>query len=108
MRFTQRFFYCIILFQFSNVVGVTTNNKTPEQHFGIAAFISVPVLCICIVGGLIYYFHIRKSNKGTRVFYAGEESLCEPAHPNLGASTIKDMIELTTSGSGSGFASTYF
>ncbi|XP_077301885.1 TGF-beta receptor type-1-like isoform X2 [Arctopsyche grandis] len=82
--------------------GITTNNKNAEQSLRTAAFISVPVLCICVVGGLCYYFHTRRSHEVTRVYYPGEESLCEPSHPIMGASTIKDMIELTTSGSGSG------
>ncbi|GBP97544.1 hypothetical protein EVAR_103833_1 [Eumeta japonica] len=40
--------------------------------------------------------------RGARPLFAAEDSLCETRHPIIGTATIRDMIELTTSGSGSG------
>ncbi|KAG7313207.1 TGF-beta receptor type-1 [Plutella xylostella] len=40
--------------------------------------------------------------RGSRPLFSGEDSMCETRHPIMGTATIRDMIELTTSGSGSG------
>ncbi|CAH0745885.1 unnamed protein product [Diatraea saccharalis] len=40
--------------------------------------------------------------RGSRPLFPAEDSLCETRHPIMGTATIRDMIELTTSGSGSG------
>lgn len=55
-----------------------------------------------VIGFLWVYCRSQKLQKANIGFFPKEESLCEPNHPIMGASTIKDMIELTTSGSGSG------
>ncbi|XP_013179312.1 PREDICTED: TGF-beta receptor type-1 isoform X1 [Papilio xuthus] len=59
------------------------------------------VLGVC--AAISFWWAKRSSNvkeRGSRPLYPTEESLCETRHPIT--ATIRDMIELTTSGSGSG------
>lgn len=51
--------------------------------------------------GVYYVFRRRKRNSGARQILP-EDSLCGPNYPILKGHTIQDIIELTTSGSGSG------
>ncbi|KAL4717832.1 hypothetical protein ACJJTC_000981 [Scirpophaga incertulas] len=62
------------------------------------------VLAVCAAFSL--WWAKRRSSKemkrGSRPLYPAEESLCETRNHVVGSATIRDMIELTTSGSGSG------
>ncbi|XP_028169479.1 TGF-beta receptor type-1 isoform X2 [Ostrinia furnacalis] len=62
------------------------------------------VLGVC--AAISFWWAKRTRNvmkRGSRPLFQGEDSLCETRHhPLMGTATIRDMIELTTSGSGSG------
>ncbi|XP_059055071.1 TGF-beta receptor type-1 isoform X2 [Achroia grisella] len=62
-------------------------------------------LTVCVATSLWWAKRSRslmKGGRGSRPLFAAEDSLGEPRHPIMGTATIRDMIELTTSGSGSG------
>lgn len=46
--------------------------------------------------------HSPKKRVPSRTPYPADDSVCEARHPMMRTTTIRDMIELTTSGSGSG------
>lgn len=46
-----------------------------------------------------WYLQRRKGGSGMRQFIQNEDSVCDPI---LNGNTIQDIIEMTTSGSGSG------
>lgn len=46
--------------------------------------------------------HGPKKRVPSRTPYPADDSVCETRHPMMRTTTIRDMIELTTSGSGSG------
>ncbi|CAH0401800.1 unnamed protein product [Chilo suppressalis] len=66
--------------------------------------IGLMVLGVCVV--ISFWWAKRRSKmmmkRGSRPLFPAEDSLCETRHPIMGTATIRDMIELTTSGSGSG------
>lgn len=68
---------------------------------------TIEMVCIIIAGTVVfctiilltyYIFQRHKRNSDGRQ-YMQEDSVCDPI---LNANTIQDMIEMTTSGSGSG------
>ncbi|CAH2015852.1 unnamed protein product [Acanthoscelides obtectus] len=71
----------------------------------IAAFIAIPTLILCIVAGAVYFVHTsyHRRDAAHRHLRHGDDALEAPEHPllNKGVS-LKHMIEMTTSGSGSG------
>nr|CAH7724177.1 unnamed protein product [Callosobruchus chinensis] len=71
----------------------------------IAAFIAIPTLILCIVVGAVYFVHTsyHRRDAAHRHLRHGDDALEAPEHPllNKGVS-LKHMIEMTTSGSGSG------
>nr|CAI5856124.1 unnamed protein product [Callosobruchus analis] len=71
----------------------------------IAAFIAIPTLILCIVVGAAYFVHTsyHRRDAAHRHLRHGDDALEAPEHPllNKGVS-LKHMIEMTTSGSGSG------
>lgn len=66
------------------------------------------VLGLAVLGTLVgaSFWWVRRSQRltkrGSRTLFPHEDTMCETRHPILGTATIRDMIELTTSGSGSG------
>ncbi|XP_074033023.1 TGF-beta receptor type-1 babo isoform X2 [Leptinotarsa decemlineata] len=70
----------------------------------IAASIAVPTLIICLIIGAVYFYHTSTRRRGMHHHLRhADDSIEAPDHPilNKGVS-LKHMIELTTSGSGSG------
>ncbi|CAH1105359.1 unnamed protein product [Psylliodes chrysocephalus] len=70
----------------------------------IAASIVIPTLIICIIIGAAYFFHTSQQRRGMHHHLRHvDDSIEAPDHPilNKGVS-LKHMIEMTTSGSGSG------
>ncbi|XP_072397132.1 TGF-beta receptor type-1 isoform X2 [Diabrotica undecimpunctata] len=70
----------------------------------IAASIVIPTLIICIIIGTAYFFHTSHRRRGMHHHLRHvDDSIEAPDHPilNKGVS-LKHMIEMTTSGSGSG------
>ncbi|CAH2034939.1 unnamed protein product, partial [Iphiclides podalirius] len=79
----------------------------PESTTSATAWHVVPWIMGLMVLGVcaaISFWWAKRSSKikerGSRPLYPTEDSLCETRHPIT--ATIRDMIELTTSGSGSG------
>lgn len=69
--------------------------------FEMAAAIIVPILIGCIVV-LGLYFHYQSKRTTHHHLGLGEDSIEAPDHPILNGVSLKHMIEMTTSGSGSG------
>lgn len=66
----------------------------------IAAYIAVPTLIFCVIVVAIYcHWQNRRS---THHHLGLEDSIEAPDHPILNGVSLKHMIEMTTSGSGSG------
>ncbi|XP_054004675.1 TGF-beta receptor type-1 isoform X4 [Hylaeus anthracinus] len=64
----------------------------------MALTIAIPICAICVVVMIIYHIHMTKTRPGG---HFPDDSLEAPDRPILGGVTIKDMLEMTTSGSGS-------
>lgn len=56
------------------------------------------LFCMVILSSY-WYLQRRKRGAGARQFIQSEDSVCDPI---LNGNTIQDIIEMTTSGSGSG------
>lgn len=83
--------------------GLGVGGGSGSSSWNIAGLIAGPVLVVCVFVASWCLLQMWRDGKRARgVFLPGEDSLCEPQHPIMGAATIRDMIELTTSGSGSG------
>lgn len=66
----------------------------------IIFFIFGGTLLFCmIILSSYWYLQRRKGGSGMRQFIQNEDSVCDPI---LNGNTIQDIIEMTTSGSGSG------
>ncbi|XP_031348203.1 TGF-beta receptor type-1 isoform X2 [Photinus pyralis] len=76
--------------------SATTTMGTLE----IAAVIVVPTVIICAIALGFYYYWQRKCS--THHHLGLEDSIEAPDHPILNGVSLKHMIEMTTSGSGSG------
>ncbi|XP_015594965.1 TGF-beta receptor type-1 isoform X2 [Cephus cinctus] len=88
-------------------------SRSPNPHDGVspnddgvtwatwkmALSIAVPICIICMVVMIIYHIHMTR-RRTARHF--PDDSLEAPDRPILGGVTIRDMLEMTTSGSGSG------
>ena len=81
--------------------------EEPSSRFGanltsveVALAVALPIAIICFVVVVAYTLCGRRKrvHTGLRV----DESVDDPDHPILGVNSIRDMIEMTTSGSGSG------
>ncbi|XP_024940683.1 TGF-beta receptor type-1 isoform X6 [Cephus cinctus] len=87
-------------------------SRSPNPHDGVspnddgvtwatwkmALSIAVPICIICMVVMIIYHIHMTR-RRTARHF--PDDSLEAPDRPILGGVTIRDMLEMTTSGSGS-------
>lgn len=85
-----------------------TNYKfiSTEGEWGtveVAACIAGPIILLCIVTVAFFYFN-NYQNKRNMHHHVGlcEDSIEAPDHPILNGVSLKHMIEMTTSGSGSG------
>lgn len=66
----------------------------------IAAIFIVPTIILCVIAFGVY-LHIQKK-RSTHHHLGLEDSIEAPNQPILPGVTLKHMIEMTTSGSGSG------
>ncbi|XP_033329063.1 TGF-beta receptor type-1 babo isoform X1 [Megalopta genalis] len=64
----------------------------------MALSIAVPICAICVIVMIIYHIHMTKRRPPG---HFPDDSMEAPDRPILGAVTIRDMLEMTTSGSGS-------
>ncbi|XP_077258869.1 TGF-beta receptor type-1 babo isoform X4 [Temnothorax americanus] len=64
----------------------------------MALTIALPICAICVVVMAIYHVHMTKKRPAR---HFPDDSLEAPDRPILGGVTIRDMLEMTTSGSGS-------
>ncbi|KAK4876971.1 hypothetical protein RN001_009477 [Aquatica leii] len=67
---------------------------------GIAAVIIVPTIILCLIGFGFYCYWQKK--RSTHHHLGLEDTIEAPDHPILNGVSLKHMIEMTTSGSGSG------
>ncbi|XP_023290341.1 TGF-beta receptor type-1 isoform X2 [Orussus abietinus] len=65
----------------------------------MALTIALPICAICVVVMIVYHVHMTRRRP---VIHFPDDSLEAPDRPILGGVTIRDMLEMTTSGSGSG------
>lgn len=70
--------------------------------FEIAAVIVVPTLVVCLIGIMLYFCYQQNKRGMHHHLGPGEDSIEAPDHPILNGVSLKHMIEMTTSGSGSG------
>ncbi|XP_076227488.1 TGF-beta receptor type-1 babo isoform X4 [Nomia melanderi] len=64
----------------------------------MALTIAMPICAICVIVMVIYHIHMTKRRPPG---HFPDDSMEAPDRPILGAVTIRDMLEMTTSGSGS-------
>ncbi|XP_012281863.1 TGF-beta receptor type-1 isoform X5 [Orussus abietinus] len=64
----------------------------------MALTIALPICAICVVVMIVYHVHMTRRRP---VIHFPDDSLEAPDRPILGGVTIRDMLEMTTSGSGS-------
>nr|CAD7392747.1 unnamed protein product [Timema cristinae] len=67
----------------------------------LVVVVSVSIIALC--GILFFLLYIKKTHRGARPLQGcPEDSIEAPDRPILGGVSLRDMIEMTTSGSGSG------
>ncbi|XP_043669441.1 TGF-beta receptor type-1 isoform X6 [Vespula pensylvanica] len=64
----------------------------------MALTIALPICAICVIVMVIYHIHMSRRSPAR---HFPDDSLEAPDRPILGGVTIRDMLEMTTSGSGS-------
>ncbi|XP_016844617.1 TGF-beta receptor type-1 isoform X2 [Nasonia vitripennis] len=69
------------------------------ETWKMALTIALPICAICIAVMIVYNIHLTRRRPAGRHF--PDDSLEAPDRPILGGVTIRDMLEMTTSGSGS-------
>lgn len=97
--FKNFFLFFFFLEETGTIIG--GNLSTLE----IASVFAFSIISVFVMVLAVYYIYNKRRHhhKGLRV----EDSVDDPDHPILGANTIRDMIEMTTSGSGSGERNVY-
>ncbi|KAK2587062.1 hypothetical protein KPH14_011013 [Odynerus spinipes] len=84
----------------SDLEGVSLNGDDATWvTWKMALTIALPICAICVIVMVIYHIHMSR-RRPARHF--PDDSLEAPDRPILGGVTIRDMLEMTTSGSGSG------
>ncbi|XP_072930753.1 TGF-beta receptor type-1 [Epargyreus clarus] len=79
-----------------------TDTNQPATAWQVVPWImGLMVLGVCAAISFWWAKRVRKLPKRERPLFPNEDSVCETRNPML-TTTIRDMIELTTSGSGSG------
>uniref|UniRef100_U5EYZ8 Serine/threonine-protein kinase receptor n=1 Tax=Corethrella appendiculata TaxID=1370023 RepID=U5EYZ8_9DIPT len=86
-----------------NTVEMTQSPRAHEESFTItqwSVFVAISA-AIILFGGVLYFcYRHRQKNSGARQILP-EDSVCGPNYPILNGHSIQDIIEMTTSGSGS-------
>ncbi|XP_044270947.1 TGF-beta receptor type-1 isoform X1 [Tribolium madens] len=85
----------------ASMAGPKFSNFTTAE---IVLMSVIPTMLLCFVGVGIYYFYKTKHKRGGLHHHLrhGEDSIEAPDHPILKGVSLQHMIEMTTSGSGSG------
>ncbi|XP_076231694.1 TGF-beta receptor type-1 babo isoform X2 [Calliopsis andreniformis] len=65
----------------------------------MALMIALPICVFCVIFMVIYHIHVTRREHGG---HFPDDSIDAPDRPILDGVTIRDMLEMTTSGSGSG------
>lgn len=73
----------------------------------LALTIAGPIVIVCIFVMVVYSLWHQHRRRQHQLPYRSEDSIEAPDHPILGGVSLRDMIEMTTSGSGSGENSFY-
>lgn len=82
------------------IIKVLPNGgRTPWETWQTALAIALPICVFCIVVMAIYHVHMLRKRPAR---HFPDDSMEAPDRPILGGVTIRDMLEMTTSGSGSG------
>ncbi|XP_034936474.1 TGF-beta receptor type-1-like isoform X2 [Chelonus insularis] len=87
--------------------GVYRFDRVTSAADGMAAWatwkmaltIALPICGICVIILIIYHIHVSRQRPAR---HFPDDSMEAPDRPILGGVTIRDMLEMTTSGSGSG------
>ncbi|XP_043478466.1 TGF-beta receptor type-1 isoform X1 [Leptopilina heterotoma] len=72
--------------------------RTPWETWQTALAIALPICALCLVVMAIYHVHMLRKRPAR---HFPDDSMEAPDRPILGGVTIRDMLEMTTSGSGS-------
>lgn len=87
------------LLKFNGVIASASGRATWET-WKMALTIALPICAVCVTVMIVYNIHMTRKRPAGRHF--PDDSLEAPDRPILGGVTIRDMLEMTTSGSGSG------
>lgn len=70
----------------------------------VAAAIIIPTLVFCVFAVIAYFYYTSHRKRGGVHHHLrhGDDSIEAPDHPILKGVSLQHMIEMTTSGSGSG------
>ncbi|XP_046998746.1 TGF-beta receptor type-1 isoform X3 [Schistocerca americana] len=68
----------------------------------LAIVIAGPIVIFCFLSVMAYCFWNHQKRRLHQLRYHPDDSIEAPDHPILGGVSLRDMIEMTTSGSGSG------
>ncbi|XP_046998744.1 TGF-beta receptor type-1 isoform X1 [Schistocerca americana] len=90
---------------------LNNNKETADQHvlrgpvmgkWELAIVIAGPIVIFCFLSVMAYCFWNHQKRRLHQLRYHPDDSIEAPDHPILGGVSLRDMIEMTTSGSGSG------
>ncbi|KAG8041844.1 hypothetical protein G9C98_007148 [Cotesia typhae] len=89
-----------------NSRGIYRFERVTAAGDGVAAWatwkmaltIALPICAICVVVMVVYHIHMSRQRPAR---HFPDDSMEAPERPILGGVTIRDMLEMTTSGSGS-------
>nr|XP_050847020.1 TGF-beta receptor type-1 isoform X3 [Vespula vulgaris] len=83
----------------NDLEGVSSNGDDATWvTWKMALTIALPICAICVIVMVIYHIHMSRRSPAR---HFPDDSLEAPDRPILGGVTIRDMLEMTTSGSGS-------
>ncbi|XP_069692681.1 TGF-beta receptor type-1 isoform X1 [Periplaneta americana] len=68
----------------------------------LAVVIALPIVILSVIVTIAYNIWQKRRRSRHQLPYRSEDSIEAPDHPILGGVSLRDMIEMTTSGSGSG------
>ncbi|KAJ4431881.1 TGF-beta receptor type-1, partial [Periplaneta americana] len=68
----------------------------------LAMVIALPIVILSVIVTIAYSIWQKRRRSRHQLPYRSEDSIEAPDHPILGGVSLRDMIEMTTSGSGSG------
>ncbi|XP_011504467.1 PREDICTED: TGF-beta receptor type-1 isoform X2 [Ceratosolen solmsi marchali] len=77
----------------------SAGGRATWETWQMALTIALPICAICVAVMIVYNIHMTRRRPAGRHF--SDDSLEAPDRPILGGVTIRDMLEMTTSGSGS-------